>query len=139
MNISFDVNLKGISQVKDATIEESKKVLFKSMKKMEELAKRRCPVDTGVLRRSINLMPRNRGSKVYTLSDGVEYGAYVEYGTRNMIKAHGVHDPRNPVTDWEAKRKRNASGQSMPFFRPALLEVKEKWLPEFWASIKINR
>ena len=129
------MDLKGFRNQEKATVEDAKKVLFLSMSKMEELAKRRCPVDTSRLRTSINLSPKTFGSMSYTLADGVDYGVHVEYGTRAMIAAHGPHDPENPVTDWEAKRKRGATGQTMPFMRPALLEVKKFWLPKYWKQI----
>ena len=135
MNLKFDVDMPRFRQIENATLEDAKKVLFLSMSKMEELAKRRCPVDSGLLRASIKLSPRTIGSKSYVLSDGVHYGVYVEYGTKRMEAAHGKHDPKNPVTDWEAKRKRSAVGQTMPFMRPAMLEVKKIWVPKYWKQI----
>jgi len=48
------------------------------------------------------------------------HNSYVEYGTKAMVKAHGSHDVTNPVTDWEAKRKRGGVGQTMPFLRSSL-------------------
>jgi hypothetical protein len=135
MKLKFSVNSPDISKLEQATVEDYKKILYNCMLKMENLAKQRTPVDTGRLRMSINLFPKNYGAKEYTLSDGVDYGYLVEYGTRAMITAHGVHDPENPITDWEAKRKRNAVGQTLPFFRPALLEVKRVWLEKYWQKL----
>ena len=109
-----------------------KRVLFTSMLKMEELTKIRAPVDTGRLRQSIFVFPRNIADS-YILGVGVHYAIYVEMGTTHMVEAHGPHDPENPVTDWEAKRERGATDmQMMPFARPALLEVKTVWLKRFW-------
>jgi hypothetical protein len=132
MRLNFVVTIPDLKDIESATIEDYKKVLYLSMSKMENLAKKRCPVDFGLLRASINLNPRSFGAKEYTLSDGVKYGYLVEYGTSTMIRAHGEHDPENPVTDWEAKRKRNGFGQTLPFFRPALLEVNKIWVNKFW-------
>lgn len=132
MDLRFNMDLRGFDTLERDTISNARKVLFFSMNKMEELAKRRVPVDTGRLRMSINLSPRFMGSDSYTLADGVHYGVYVEYGTSRMIAAHGIHDPENPITTWEALRKRNGRGQTMPFMRPAMLEVKRVWVPKFW-------
>jgi len=131
VNIGFKIDTPRLETMKQETVNKYKKVLFLSMNKMEELAKRRCPVDSGTLKNSIKLEPMQEGATTYTLSDGVDYGVLVEYGTARMIAAHGPHDPENPVTSWEAKRKRNAQGQTMPFFRPAMLEVKRVWMPRF--------
>jgi len=74
------------------------------------------PVDKGRLKGSINVLFIN-GEMVIKM---VDYGLLVEYGTAKMINAHGPHDPDDPVTDWEALRKRGGSGQTMPFIRNTL-------------------
>jgi hypothetical protein len=135
MNLKFSVNMKGLELTNVELDKKLKRVLFKSMNKMENLSKIYVPVDTGELRRSIDLNPKRLGAKSYILSTGVNYGYFVEMGTKSMIKAHGVHDPKSPVTDWKAKRDRNASdSQRMPFFRTALIEVEELWLKEYYKS-----
>jgi len=56
------------------------------------------------------------------------YAVNVEYGTPDMINAHGTHDPDNPVTDWKAKRERGATDpQMMPFLRPAVAWVESNF------------
>jgi len=124
--------------------EGMKKVLWKAMTKMEELAKMRAPVDTGMLKARIHLNPLQFGANEYTLSDGVSYGKDLEYGNR----PHNV--PLEPLIDW-VKRKGIATDEGHqiafakyvqekirtegvnphPFFRPALHEVQFKWLPIF--------
>lgn len=42
------------------------------------------PVDTGALRNSITAMSGMTGELTYTVSDGVEYGVYQEFGTSKM-------------------------------------------------------
>lgn len=54
------------------------------------------------------------------------HNSYVEYGTPEMVKAHGEHDVEQPVTNWEAKRKRGAVGQTLPFLRPAVYFNRDK-------------
>ena len=117
-------------------------VLFRAMVKMEEIAKDKAPVNSGMLKNRINLQPLERGRSEYTLYDGVVYGADLEYGNR----PHNV--PLGPLLEW-VKRKGIKSDESaqyafakyvqekirtrgvnaQPFFRPALHEVQVKWLP----------
>ena len=49
---------------------------------VERDAKKRCPVDTGRLRSSINT--RKTGNLEVTVMDGVDYGKFIEYGTSKM-------------------------------------------------------
>jgi len=105
MQIKFNVDShldKGI------VIEKAKNVLFRSMAKINELAKIRAPVDTGRLRASIHLYPLAKGEITYTVSDGVEYGIHQEYGTVRM--------------------------QGTPFLRPSADEVRVIWAPLYWRN-----
>ena len=81
-------------------------VLWRSSNKIVELAKIRCPVDTGRLRATIHINPTQPNSLKFTISDGVDYGVHQEYGTSKMA--------------------------AQPFFRPSLDEVKVIWVPLFW-------
>ena len=83
-----------------------KDLLFQVMLKLQTLVKINAPVDTGRLRNSIKLEPIMKGAITYTVSDGVDYGVHQEYGTIKMM--------------------------SHPFFRPALDEVYNYWIPKFW-------
>lgn len=49
----------------------------------EGYAKKKCPVDTGRLRNSITHVVRDSEKAVY-IGTNVEYGPYVELGTRHM-------------------------------------------------------
>ncbi len=49
----------------------------------EDYAKKKCPVDTGRLRNSITHVVRASEKAVY-IGTNVEYGPYVELGTRHM-------------------------------------------------------
>lgn len=77
---------------------EVNKAIRASIKIVEKSAKQKAPVDTGALKASINsrMISELEGEIV----DGVHYGIHLEYGTRKMR-------PR-------------------PFFRPALIENKNK-------------
>ena len=127
-----------LERIQKDILADSKKVLYLAMNKMMNLAVAYAPVDTGMLKNSITLTPSKPGSDVYDLTDGVDYGIHVEYGT----KPHFV--PIAPLKLW-AKRKFGEESigyairaviskrgmQEHPFFRPALHEVKIVWLPAY--------
>jgi len=136
MEMKFSVQGPNLNNVKNATAEGMKEVLFRAMVKMEEIAKLKAPVDTGNLKNRIHLNPLQKGATEYILSDGVEYGVYVEYGT----KPHYV--PITPLIGWAGRvlGDKNAAfavrakiskvgTPAQPFFRPALHEVQQVWLP----------
>lgn len=87
--------------------------------KLTEDAKEFCPKDTTKLAESIQVMELDDNHLVIGTEN--EYAVYVEFGTSAMVIAHGEHDYKNPVTNWEAKRKRNDSSPStMPYLSRAL-------------------
>lgn len=150
MRMSFDIQMTGLQIEEDRVIEKSKKVLWLSMHKMEELAKRYAPVDRGLLRRSINLQPKVEGASTYLLGDGVPYGEALEYGN----KPHDV--PIDPLIKW-VERKGITTGEDVytfakyvqekikregvnaqPFFRPARLEVEVVWVKTYWAQVMLQ-
>jgi len=162
MNMSFNLEMEGLQIAENHTIEQAKKVLWLSMHKMEQLAKRFAPVDTGLLRRSINLHPIQEGATEYVLADGVKYGEYVEYGTSpHLIRPKNKQALSFEWTEFsgkmlskkgrrEAQAKRGASispdkvvfkivkhpgTNAHPFFRPAKLEVERVWLKKYWARV----
>ena len=94
----------------DKLMEGIEKKLFTRVKLasnfVKDEAKRRCPVDTGNLKDTIDIeMKIENGEIVGSIGTNVEYAAHVEYG------------------DEKGKEPRKV-GQ-MPFLRPALLENKE--------------
>jgi HK97 gp10 family phage protein len=102
MNIKLNIK-KGLN--KSPIYEDLKKVLFDSMLKMQEIAVRVVPVDTGRLKNSIKLFPNMIGSNKYKLATGVNYGEFVEFGTYKQ--------------------------KAQPYMRPALFQVKNKWVKEY--------
>lgn len=125
MKMNFSLSLTGLDTGKRDTEEKSKFVLWKCMNKMEEIAKIMVPVDTGLLKRSINVYPMESGFRNYILADGVDYGIHIEYGTR--IK-YGK-DKNHP--SWIPYKKRIYLMRPRPFFRPALHQVQMYWLDVF--------
>lgn len=103
MKINFSINWDVKTK---QTEEKAKQVLFDCMIKMQELAIINCPVDTGRLRNSIKIYPTTFGHSNYILFTIVEYAEANEFGTIKM-SAH-------------------------PYFRPALIQVKNIWVNKFW-------
>ena len=138
MRMKFDVQIPRLENAKQNTKEGAKEVLWRCMVKMEELAKMRAPVDTGTLKARIHLEPMQRGASEYIMSDGVDYGIHLEYGT----KPHWV--PISPLLGWAGRVLKDKGAAyavrdkiskfgtpAQPFFIPALHEVQFKWLPIF--------
>lgn len=136
MRLSFKVTYEqGDVDLKEV----GKRVLWRAMNKMHELATRYVPVNEGALKASIKLSPKYPGAVSYILSVGVDYGIHLEFGTR----PHWI--PIKPLKEWSrlvlgdedaayavqaAIAKRGTRAQ--PFMRPAYLQVKDFWLEIFW-------
>ena len=154
MKLNFNVKTKVKSS--EELLKVQKKVLFKCMIKMRNLARHYVPVDTGILKNSIHIFPMEYGSEKYTLSDGVEYGIFVEYGTSphiikpvnkealafewtefkgKMLSTKGRRE--NKISKSQAtmavfKEVHHPGTQMQPYFRPALDQVKYHWLNTYW-------
>lgn len=146
--IKFNIKIPtdSLEKAKKETQDRYRKVLMKAMFKMESIAIRKAPVDRGLLKEQITVFPEILADR-YVLKSGAPYSADLEYGNR----PHYV--PFKPILDW-VKRKNiryQESGQiafakyvqekikkegvnAQPFFRPALIEVKTFWLPQFMAE-----
>lgn len=138
----MDLELEGLDRAEDDYVGKARKVLFLSMSKVEELAVLRCPVDTGRLKNSINLFPRSPGSDEYTVSDGVSYGVFLEYGTLPH------HPPPRVLRGWARRKLKDEQAAysvaakiskfgtpAQPFFRPSLHQVKNIELPKIWNKV----
>lgn len=99
-------------------------------------AKRTAPVKTGRLRSSIKILRRGANGLGIEVGTNVEYAADVEFGNYLMDRAHGKHNPDNPVTSWEALRQRGGARQQMPFLRPAANKEGPKFLKEITKIMK---
>ena len=119
---------------KDITIDKMKAILFKSMLKMQELATINCPVDKGALRWGINIRPTTVGFTEYSLYDNVEYAQAIEFGTDPyVIKVKN----KKVIANKESgaifgKQVMHPGMEAQPFFRPALDQVKNIWLPRYF-------
>ena len=87
--------------------------------KAETYAKRKCPVDTGVLRNSITHLVDADQGKCY-IGCNVEYAPYVEFGTG----VHYLGGRKTPWTYQDAKGKWHMTNGSkaQPFIKPAVTE-----------------
>lgn len=122
---------------KDVGVEKSKRILMKSMFKMEELAVQNAPSNEGELVEKITLFPQILSDN-YTLVSGAKHSEAMEYGTRPF------YAPIKPLKKWAAKKlgdeniayavqkkiaKEGITAQ--PFMRPALFQVEAFWVKKF--------
>jgi hypothetical protein len=135
MRLKFSIKSKVETE---KAIEGLKMVLFKSMVKMHELATINCPVDTGRLRTSIILKPTSPGYNDYVLSDGVDYGIDVEFGTSpHYLSPANLKGWSRRVLGKEslafavANKIAKKGTEAQPFFRPALDQVKNIWVKRY--------
>jgi hypothetical protein len=94
---SFKLNIKGLDKGKELTKTAYKRILMKSMFKMEELAIDKAPVDTSNLKQKIGVLPQVLNDE-YVLTSAASYSEAMEYGTRPFFA------PIAPLKDW-ARRK----------------------------------
>lgn len=135
--IKFDLEFSGGDEIVEKTSDYSRKVLFKSMLKMEELAIRFAPADTSYLRERITLFPQLLADE-YTLSANAPHSEPTEYGTRPF------YAPIAPLIKWASRKlgdeklgyavrasiaKEGIKAQ--PYMRPALFQVKDFWVKKF--------
>lgn len=85
---------------KNVQMSDVKKVVRKNGSDMQKKAQKNAPIDTGTLQRNITLEMRDSG-KTAEVEPMVDYGAYVELGTRFMT--------------------------AQPYLKPAFNEQKEKF------------
>ena len=124
----------GVEALKQVIL--GKGILYDIAIQNQTLAKSYCPVKTGVVQNSINYTIDEDNMAIIVGSDN-PISKFLEYGTGSMERAHGKHDPKKPVTDWEAKRKtgKNPFAQ-MPFLRPAVFETQQNM--EYFIPKKIK-
>ena len=129
---------------KEFSEESMKRILMKSMFKMEDLAVGNAAVDQGELRSNITLFPQILSGE-YTLVSKAAHSEALEYGTRPF------YAPVKPLKEWAARKlgdpnigyaiqakiaKEGITAQ--PFMRPALWQVKNYWL-NYYAAVEAKR
>ena len=120
---------------KDLTIKQLKKVLFRSVLKMHELATLYVPVDKGFLKSSINFFPQHPGATSYILFAAKKYAAAVEFGTSPHIIKPSNKQALKFKSDGQivfSKKVMHPGTEATPFMRPSLDQVKQIWLPRFF-------
>jgi len=134
MNINFNITAK---VDKNLAIDQLKKVLFRSMIKMQELAVINCPVDTGLLSWNIKIAPTTIGYNKYLLYNNVEYAEAIEYG----VDPHVIKVKNKKVLANEkkglifGKSVMHPGQEAQPFMRPALDQVKQIWVPRYFNQV----
>ncbi len=135
MKITFSIDGK---LLKERVLDGMKKVLFLSMLKMNELAVIYVPVDKGLLKSRINLLPAVPGYIHYDLTAGTIYAAAVEFGTSpRVIKAVKKQALRFKMGGKTVivKQVMHPGTEAQPFFRPALDQVKGVWVGRYWNQV----
>jgi len=135
--IKFDIDLKDLEKGKIVTKDKARRVLMKSMFKMEELAIRKVPVDRGGLRQSISVFPQILADN-YVLTVAQPYAAVMEYGSRPF------YAPIKPLKEWARRVLGDENAgyavrakiaklgiTAQPFVRVALHDVENVWLPQY--------
>ena len=142
MRMNFNVQTK---LNKEKLLEKAEQVLWLSMNKMQGLAKNYAPFDTGKLSTSIHLIPMSSGSRAYILTDGVDYGIHMEYGTRphwmpaDALKGWSRRVLGNENLAYAVQKKIAREGvEAHPFFRPALDQVRNYWAPYYWKQVMVT-
>jgi HK97 gp10 family phage protein len=81
----FRIDNGGLNQLFHSPTGEVAKIITKKAIMVDRMAKQLCPVDTGLLRSSINWRLGVDGRGVYaTIGTSTHYAPYVEFGTRYM-------------------------------------------------------
>lgn len=95
--IEMQVNVKLEGKELEQKIHgKMQRALLELMLALEGHAKRLAPVRTGRLRSSIHTTPLRPADKI-TVADGVDYGAYQEYGT-SRFPAHPFLRPARDIS-----------------------------------------
>lgn len=131
--LKLSVDVKNID--KEKLKDHYKRILMKSMFKMEELAVDYAPFDQGYLRENITVFPQILSSN-YVLNSNASYSAAMEYGSRPF------YAPIKPLKEWARRKigdenigyavqaKIAKSGiRAQPYMRPSLSIVKTYWMP----------
>ena len=131
--IDFTVKLDGFEGKK--VVNKGKRVLMKSMFKMEELALDNAPFDRGYLKGKISVFPQILADE-YTLTSRAPYSAVMEYGSRPF------YAPIEPLKGWAGRKLGDPDAayavrasiakkgiKAQPFMRPALYQVESFWMP----------
>lgn len=134
MRPKLNFTVGGFRNGRKDVIERSKRVLMKSMFKMQELAIERAPTDQGELRNKIRVNPQLLAER-YELTSGAKHSAALELGSRPFWA------PIQPLKDWSrrtlgdegaayAVQKSIAKNgiRAQPFMRPAYDEVNLLWI-----------
>ncbi len=120
----------------DAIKQKLQNVLIKTTFKLQEVAKRNAPLDTGHLRRNIKIVRINQNS--YLVVSEAPYSASMEFGSRphwtsaENLKTWARRKLGNENAAYAIQKKIAMRGVDRhPFMVPALMEVKNIWVPRF--------
>ncbi len=123
----------------DKVLEHFENVLFKTVLKLHSTALRNAPSGaTNELRSKIDFFPKSRGHHKYKVISQANHSAAVEFGTKphwtsvENLKAWARRKLGDENAAYAIQRKIAKFGTDRhPFMVPALMEVKNIWLPRF--------
>ena len=125
----FGVSVAVDTHVLDGLIGSSTPVAEQVLKiaalEFDTTAKMHAPIDTSALRNSINTQG---GGLAYTVSDGVGYGVYQEFGVNHP---YTIDSPVNIKGRW-VYIKQHPGFKAQPFFTPAAEKVSSHYFVEFF-------
>ncbi len=135
--MKLKIKLTGLEKGERITLDKAKHILMQSMFKLEEVAIQKAPFDQGEIRQKISLFPQVLADH-YVLTSGAGHSAVMEYGSIPF------YAPIDPLLDWAGRKfgdesigwavryKISVEGiTAQPYMRPALIEVKDFWMPQF--------
>lgn len=126
-NIEFD---------EDKVKKAFERVLIKSVFKIQELAKRYAPADTGFLRRNIKIIKINNHK--YIIVSEAPYSASMEFGSKphwtsvENLKTWAKRKLGDENIAYALQKSMAKKGvKRQPFMIPAMMEVKNIWIDRF--------
>lgn len=140
ISFNFEIDETAHREATEELRDKSKQVLFLTVNKFKDLASSRAPVDTGNLAGSIaaGLTPKTPGHSKYTVTDGTNYGIYVEEGTKpHMPPVDSLRDwARRVLGDeeaaWAVAKSIEASGtQPQKFWATSYADIRDRYLDEY--------
>jgi hypothetical protein len=139
----MNVKVAGLDNGEKETVDRLRRVLMKSMFKMEELAIDKAPFDRGNLRLQIKVLPEILADK-YVLTSGADYSEDLEFGNtprdvkwediESWVRRKGIKSTESDIytfTKYVVEKIRTEGVNAQPFMRPSFHEVNTFWFPQF--------
>lgn len=130
MRLQLKMRIKGMEKAEPFVQNKMRRVLQKTMIRLEELVILLAPVFQGEIRQKVTLFPQLLADK-YVLTSGAKHSEAMEFGTRPFFA------PIGPLKDWARIKLGNENlaypirakiaevgVQAQPYMRPAKIRVE---------------